>query len=159
MKKKELISCISASLRDSDYRKSVRVPRHTFHISDDDGNTKDFVVQQSDKKVALTVEDVEKVVNTCFELIGESLKRGEPVTIVGFGTFGLKYRSPRRVPLFSGDGFMEVEAHYVPVFKFGDKLRACGRLYEESLKDKLFDPNDYPYDEDDDPSLDSSEDD
>lgn len=153
MRKKELVSRIAESLRNSDYRKPVKVPRHTFHISDDEGNTKDFVVQQSDKQVMLTVDDVSQVVDTCFEMIGESLKRGEPVYIVGFGTFGLKFRAPRRVPLFTGDGFRDLEGHYVPTFKFGERLRACGRLYEESLKDRIFDPAEHPYDESADESL------
>lgn len=159
MKKGELISQIAASLRDAEYRKSVKVPRHTFHISDDDGNTKDFVVQESDKQVMLTVDDVKQVVDTCFNIIVESLRRGEPVSVVGFGTFGLKFRAPRRVPSFSNDGFIDIEGHYIPTFRYGERMRAAGRIYEESLKDKTYDASAMHYDEARDPSLHESGDD
>lgn len=158
MNRKDVRSQVAAILRDNGYKKLVKSPRHTFHISDDEGNKKDFVVQQSEKEVILTVDDVEEVIKVTIDVICDALQRGETVNLVGFGTFGLKWRAPRRIPSFKG-GYCEIEGHYVPQFKHGERLRKCCKLYEASLADSLIDPSTLPYDESADESLYEEEDD
>lgn len=43
----------------------------------------------------MSLKDVEKVLNAITGCIGESLKKGESVMLVGFGTFAVKERAAR----------------------------------------------------------------
>ena len=62
-------------------------------------------------------------VDGVFETIGEALANGEEARILGFGTFGTRYRPPRnaRNPR-TGENVM-VAASTVPVFKAGKPLK------------------------------------
>lgn len=95
MNRKELVRRIANVMRENDIRKPVSSQKQVFHISDDEGNSKDFVVKKTDKGVLFTYDDVEAVMDTCLAVIGDSLKRGESVSIRGFGTLSLNYRKPR----------------------------------------------------------------
>lgn len=155
MKKKELLSRVANMIRESGYRRMIKSPRHTFHISDDEGNTKDFIVQQSEKPVGLSMEDVEQVIEALCAVIHDAMRRGDPVGIVGFGTFGFKYRSPRSVPSFFGGERIEVDGQYIPYFKPGDKMKQACKIYTDTLKDRVSDSSASSYD----PTLDPSSDD
>lgn len=57
-------------------------------------NRKDLiqaVVAESD----MPSKDVEKVLNSIIGCIGENLKKGESVVLIGFGTFAVKERAAR----------------------------------------------------------------
>jgi DNA-binding protein HU-beta len=141
MNKRQLASRTAEVMRKNNIRKSVLVPKKTFHISDDEGNKKDFVVKSMDKNVLFSVGDVETILDTALQVITESLKTGEPVTLQGFGSFGLKYRKARATKQLGTDEWIEVAARYVPKFSFGDRLRMAAKLYELSLEDlKLDEP-------------------
>lgn len=157
MTKNEMKSRISTAIRDSGYRKLVKSPRHVFHISDDEGNSKDFVVRPSEREVSITADDVEQVINTLIDVICDEIKHGNPVSLFGFGSFGLRYNPPRQVPRFDGQGCWEYEGQYVPKFKPGEKLRAASRMYSQTLSEKMVDIGSMPYDEDDDPSIEGEE--
>ena len=60
MNKKELISKTADILRERGIRKPVKVPRQVFHITDDEGNQKDFIVRKTDKTVMYNIEEMEK---------------------------------------------------------------------------------------------------
>ena len=70
-----------------------------------------------------------RAVDTMLDSISNSLANGDPVTLVGFGTFSVKDRAARtgRNPR-TGDA-VEVPAKSVPYFKTGKDLR-------EKLNDK-----------------------
>lgn len=141
MNKRQLASRVAEVMRKNNIRKSVLIPKRTFHISDDDGNSKDFVVRSADKKVLFSVDEVEAILDTALQVIAESLKTGEPVTIQGFGSFGLKYRKARATKQVGTDEWIDVAARYVPKFSFGNSLRMAAKLYELSLEDlKLNEP-------------------
>lgn len=135
MNKGQLISRVAEDMRLNNIRKPVALPKKTFHLTDDDGNHKDFVVKSADKQVLFSVRDVENVLDALVRVIGESLKKGEPVTIHGFGTFGLKYRKARATKQVGTDNWIDIAARYVPKFSFGNDLRMAAKLYELSLED------------------------
>ena len=141
MNKRQLEGRVAEVMRINNNRKPVLLSKKVLHISDDDVNKKDFIVKSSDKNVLFTVDDIENVVDALIQVIEESLKVGEPVTVQGFGTLGLKYRKARVTKQVGTDDWIDVEARYIPKFSFGNNLRMCAKLYELSLQDlKLNEP-------------------
>lgn len=143
MNKKELTDRVTGVLRDNDIKKPVRTPKHVFHITDDDGNTADFVVKNHDKKVIYTRDDVAVIIDACLAVITDSLKRGEELNIRGFGILGLHKRAPRRAKVPGTEDWVEVEGRYVPKFYFGNDLRMAARVYELSLDEKYANMDDF----------------
>jgi len=141
MNRRELVRRIANVMRDNNVRKPVSSPKQVFHISDDEGNKKDFVVRKTDKSVLFTVDDVEAVIDACLYVVEESLKRGEPVSIRGFGSLGLKYRKPRATKRPGTEEWVDIEARYIPKFSFGNDLRMCAKVYELSLSGSVADVN------------------
>lgn len=136
MHKRELVSRVASVMRENNMRKPVSLPKQVLHISDDEGNIKDFVVKKADKNVLYTVGDVEAVVDACVAVIEEALRNGESVSLKGFGTLGLQYRKPRATKIPLTDEWVKVEGRYIPKFSFGNDLRKCANLFEMSLKDR-----------------------
>ena len=58
MNRNEFVRRVTSVMRENDIRKPVSSPKQVFHISDDEGNSKDFVVRKTDKKVIFTIDDV-----------------------------------------------------------------------------------------------------
>lgn len=140
MNKKDFIRCVSDLLRTNDIKKPVSIPKQVFHISDNEGNSKDFTIKKTDKSVLYTRDDVAAIVDACLYVIQDSLKRGEPVSFHGFGTLGLNYRKPRATKCVGTEENVVIEGRYVPKFSFGKDLRMCAKIYELSLSDKLPEP-------------------
>lgn len=137
MNRKELVRRVASVMRENNVRKPVSSPKQVFHISDDDGNTKDFVIRKTDKSVLFTADDVEAIVDACLFVVEDAMKRGEPVSIRGFGTLGLKYRKPRATKKLGTDEWVDIDARYIPKFTFGNDLRMCAKVYELSLQDNV----------------------
>ena len=140
MNRMDLVRRVASVLRENDVRKPVSSPKHVFHISDDDGNSKDFVIKKRDRGVIYTADDVDAVLNACQYVIEDALKHGEQITVRGFGTIGLKYRKARATKRLGTDEWITVAARYVPHFEFGNILRKCAKVYEASFGDRLPDP-------------------
>lgn len=153
MNKKELTRKAAEVLRKSSARKTVSLPRQVFHISDDNGNQKDFIVKKADKEVLYTIDDVAIILDALIFAIKESLKVGDPVTIHGFGTFGLRYRKPRQTKQLGTDDTITIDGRFVPKFSFGNDLRLCAKIYEMSFDDRMKVPDlpeeDFEYEEED----------
>lgn len=68
-------------------------------------------------------KDAAVAVNAVFEEIGKALKKGDTVTLVGFGTFKVSKRKARtgRNPRTGGE--IKISAKKVPVFKAGATLK------------------------------------
>lgn len=147
MNKKELVSKITDILRENDVKKVVKIPKQTFTISDNEGNSKEFVVKKTDKRVSLTNEDVSNILDACIEAIQESLKRGEAVQIHGFGRLGLHYRKPRKTKRIDTGEDVDVPGRFVPKFDYGNDLRLAAKIYETSLGDVLMETVEHYYDE------------
>ncbi|MCD8207406.1 MAG: HU family DNA-binding protein [Bacteroidales bacterium] len=143
MTKRDLVREVSNVLRKNGIKKPISIPKHVFHISDDDGNTRDFSVKTREKTAVYTAEDVTNIVDACICVIEDAMKRGEEFTIRGFGTLGLKYRKPRSTRNVNDGEIVEIAGHYIPKFSFGEELRMCARTYELLLNDQLsaFDPS------------------
>lgn len=140
MNKSDFVKCVSDVLRTNGIKKPVSIPKRVFHISDDDGNSKDFSVKTTEKSVIFTKNDVNAIIDACIYVAQESLKRGEPITFHGFGTLGLNYRKPRKTKCVGTDDDVVIDGRYVPKFSFGNDLRLCAKMYELSLKDRFSEP-------------------
>lgn len=135
MNKKDLISRVTEALRNNDIRKPVAIPKQVFHISDDEGNSKDFIVRKTDKSVLYNANDVSMILDACLSVVEDAIKHGEDVSIHGFGTLGVHKRAARKTKHPDTGEVVEVSARYVPKFSFGNNLRMAAKLYELSLDD------------------------
>lgn len=135
MNRKEFARRVASLMREKDIRKPVSVPKQVLHISDDEGNARDFVVRKTDKSVQFTIEDVEAMLDSIIYVIEDSLKHGEEVSIRGFGTLGLHYRKSRKLKHVGTGEDTVAEARYIPKFAPGHDLRLSAKMYELSLSD------------------------
>jgi DNA-binding protein HU-beta len=135
MNKNKLIESIVDVLRENNVRKSIPAQKTTLHISDDQGNHSDFVVKKKTTGLLFTKEDITSVIDACIAVIEDSIKRGEEISIMGFGSLGVHKRLSRqgRHPV-TGDVFSTGDK-YVPKFSFGNNLRMAAKVYELSLMD------------------------
>jgi DNA-binding protein HU-beta len=74
-------------------------------------------------KTGLTKKDAEKVVNAVVDVISDSLKAGEKVQIVGFGSFEVKERPARTARNPRTGEEIKIAASKAPVFKAGKALK------------------------------------
>ena len=140
MNRRDLTRNAADILRRNNVRKTIAIPKQVFHISDDNGTQRDFVVKRADKEVLYTIDDVVLILDALICVIKESLKTGEPVSIQGFGTFGLKYRKPRQTKQVNTDDTITIDGRFVPKFSFGNDLRLCAKIYEMSFDDRMKEP-------------------
>lgn len=131
MNKSVFCEKVAAKLKEEEARKAVPAERHTFRISDENGNTSKFVVKKSDRTIGYNIDDVKVIVNAGLEVIEDALKAGERVYFQGFGALELKYREGRMIRHPGTGENVEVPGHYVPKFAFGDRLRTCARVFEQ----------------------------
>ena len=81
------------------------------------------IVSAVAERAGLSKKDADKAVAAFTDVIAESLKSGEKVVLVGFGTFEVKERAARtgRNPRTKQE--IEIPASKVPVFKAGKSLK------------------------------------
>jgi nucleoid DNA-binding protein len=74
-------------------------------------------------KVTCTKAEASTAVNAVFDSIAKALKKGDTVTLVGFGTFSVKKRKARigRNPQTGKE--IKIAAKKVPAFKPGKELK------------------------------------
>lgn len=137
MVRKELIRRMAEVMRENEVRKPISIPKQVFHISDDEGNHKDFTVKKIDKTVLYTADDVEAVLDALEYVIHEAIRAGEEISIRGFGTLGLRYRKPRIQRNVMDGQPVEVEGRFVPHFICGNDLKRCAQVYEQSISDRM----------------------
>lgn len=140
MIKKELITKATQVLKDNHKKKPVQIKKNTFHITDDEGNSADFVVKQDDKSVIYTFDDVSNILDAILFVIEDSLKQGEDVIIRGFGTFGLSHRKPKLIRNVTTGEISEVKEHYAAKFQCGYGLKMAAKIYELMSKDRQSSP-------------------
>ncbi|HHW25978.1 MAG TPA: HU family DNA-binding protein [Firmicutes bacterium] len=75
------------------------------------------------EQAGMTKKDTEKIVNTLIDVVQDTLAKGEPVAILGFGTFLSRERPARdgRNPR-TGEA-IQIPAARVPVFRPGRGLK------------------------------------
>lgn len=139
MTKAELIRSVTNALRSNNKKKQVSSIKHVLHISDDFGNHKDFIVHKGDRGIIYTIDDVETILEYTIAVIEDAIKRGEEITIRGFGTLGLKYRKARSTKNVKDGEQVEIAGRYVPKFSFGNELRRCAKYFELSQNEAIND--------------------
>ena len=74
-------------------------------------------------KTGDTKKNAEASLNAFVEAVTESLKKGDKVQLVGFGSFDVKKRSARKGRNPQTGAEMKIPAKKVPVFKAGKALK------------------------------------
>ena len=74
-------------------------------------------------KVTETKVEAAKVLETTLTAITKSLKKGDPVTLIGFGTFKVSKRKARIGRNPQTGRSLKIKAKKVPVFKAGAALK------------------------------------
>jgi DNA-binding protein HU-beta len=74
-------------------------------------------------KTGLTKKDSEKAVSAVFGTIADTLKEGEKVSLVGFGTFDVKTRAAREGINPRTKEKIQIAASKLPTFKAGKALK------------------------------------
>ncbi|HGJ5890451.1 MAG TPA: HU family DNA-binding protein [Arsenophonus apicola] len=81
------------------------------------------LINKVSEKSGLAKKDAEKVVNAFAETITESLKSGNSVQLVGFGSFQVKQRAERKGRNPQTGKAIKIAASNIPSFKAGQKLK------------------------------------
>ena len=68
-------------------------------------------------------QDVTVILETFIETIKRTIKNGETVTLVGFGTFGLKTRAPRKGRNPRTGEEIQIKGCHVPFFRPGTAFK------------------------------------
>lgn len=74
-------------------------------------------------KTGLTKKDAEKAVVAFTDVIAETLKKGDKVALVGFGTFEARKRAARTGKNPQTGAAVKIPATTVPAFKAGKALK------------------------------------
>lgn len=85
-------------------------------------NKSEFIQAMAEKS-GLSVKDATAALNATLETIQESLRKGEPVSFVGFGTFEVKERAARTGRNPRTKQPVEIPASKAPSFKAGKSLK------------------------------------
>ena len=80
-------------------------------------------VQIVAEKAGLSKKDTQKVIDAALEVITETLKKGDDVAFIGFGTFTTAQRAAREAKVPGTDRVVKVPATKVVKFKVGKKLK------------------------------------
>lgn len=75
------------------------------------------------EKSSLTKSEAGRAVDATIEVIGEALKAGDAVTLLGFGTFAVKERKERSGRNPQTGETIQIKASSVPSFKAGKGLK------------------------------------
>lgn len=74
-------------------------------------------------KAELSKKDAEKALNAFIGTVEDSLKKGEKIQLVGFGTFEVRERAARVCLNPQTKAKVQVPASKVPAFKVGQALK------------------------------------
>lgn len=85
--------------------------------------TKTELINAVAEKNAMNKKDADKLVNSVFETISETLASGDKVAIVGFGTFEVRERAARIGHNPKTKEKIQIPASLLPVFKAGKVLK------------------------------------
>lgn len=135
MNRKEFVAKVTANLRELDARKPVHIKKRQFFIRDSDGHEARFDVNSEDKQVIYTKEDVSTILDSCMAVAGDALKKGDNISLTGFGTLGLKRKKATQVRHPTTGEIIDIEETYVPYFRYGTTLAVAAKLYDCSVKE------------------------
>jgi DNA-binding protein HU-beta len=78
-------------------------------------------------KVTSTKKEADESISAMLAAIKKALKKGESVTLVGFGTFSVSKRKARKGRNPQTGEVIKIAAKKVPVFKAGKGLKDAGK--------------------------------
>ena len=81
------------------------------------------LISEVSARTGMTKKDVEKVVNAFFSTIEGTLKTGDKVQLIGFGTFEVRIRQARCGRNRQTGEEISIPAARVPAFKAGKALK------------------------------------
>jgi len=93
---------------------------------------KSELVESISNESGLTKTDAVKALDAMLGSVTTALKNGEQVVLVGFGTFSVKDRAPRKVRNPRSGEVIDVAASRVAAFKPGKGLKSAVTLEEAS---------------------------
>jgi DNA-binding protein HU-beta len=91
--------------------------------------TRSFSMNKTDlinaiaEKAELTKADATRALEAFFETVQKTLKSGEDVSVVGFGTFTVRARAARTGRNPRTNEMIQIQASKVPAFKAGKTLK------------------------------------
>lgn len=85
--------------------------------------TKAELIAEVAAKAGLTKKDSDAAVSAVFDSITEALKKGDKLSVVGFGTFEVKNRAAREGRNPQTGATMKIAASKIPAFKAGKALK------------------------------------
>jgi len=81
------------------------------------------LVNEVSGKTGLTKKETQNVVDALINAVGDTLSKGEKITLVGFGTFQVARRKARRGVNPQTRATIQIPAKKVPKFRPGKSLR------------------------------------
>lgn len=85
-------------------------------------NKTDLIAAMAEK-AGVSKKDAEKVLNAFVETVGATLKKGDKIQLVGFGTFEARKRAARKGKNPQTNAVIDIPATTVPAFKAGKALK------------------------------------
>jgi DNA-binding protein HU-beta len=85
--------------------------------------TKVELIEKISKEVSLSKADAGRALNTIIDNIVKALKKGEKLTLVGFGTFSVSKRKARIGRNPQTGATIKIAARKVPKFKAGKSFK------------------------------------
>jgi len=85
--------------------------------------TRHKLIETLAEKIGISKRKAESTLNTLVEIIEEKIKKGEKVTITGFGTFDLGKRAARRGVDPRTKKEIQIPAMAMPRFRAGKHLK------------------------------------
>jgi nucleoid DNA-binding protein len=101
-----------SGLEETAFNQLIRIIVHTRSFV-----TKTKLIEVIARGTGLTKQETEAVLSGFTETVKETLSRGEPVDIRGFGSFRVQERAARNARNLATGEIMHVEAKKVPVFR------------------------------------------
>ncbi|MGH2405047.1 MAG: HU family DNA-binding protein [Armatimonadota bacterium] len=88
---------------------------------------KEQLVERVADKTGATKKDAMDVLNSALDLVTATLKKGDKVTLVGFGTFLVRRRKAREGRNPQTGAKIKIPAKRVPAFTAGKELKSAVR--------------------------------
>lgn len=146
--KAELAKRTAIALKASGIKKRISHGKKTYTLIAPDGSSSNFTVQEPDRELPFTVEDVLKILEAMILVLKNCIRTGQPVKIRNFGKLQITRfkQSVRRCP----DGEIRtIPAHYAPRFYPAEKLKEIAKDYANYLAGNI-DPSKDPLNTDED---------
>jgi len=85
------------------------------------------LISEVAKKAGLTKKDAKAAVDAVFNAIKDALSKGQKVRLIGFGTFEVRKRGPRKGKNPRTGATINIPARKVPAFKASSDLKKAVR--------------------------------